>query len=95
MRTITATASLALLALPLVATVPARADNDFLNQAQRLLNNGSGNDRDRDAYERGREDELRRQRADRDRRDWHRQPDGDWSSRDDRARVSRYGSDYR
>ena len=95
MRTITATASLALLALPLVATVPARADNDFLNQAQRLLNNGSGNDRDRDAYERGREDELRRQQADRDRRDWHREHDGDWSSRDDRARNSRYGSNYR
>ena len=95
MRIITATASLALLALPLVATVPARADNDFLNQAQRLLNNGNGNDRDRDAYERGREDELRRQRADRDRGNWHRGHDGDWSSRDDRARGSRYGSDYR
>jgi hypothetical protein len=95
MRIITATASLALLALPLVATVPARADNDFLNQAQRLLNNGSGNDRDRDAYERGREDELRRQRADRDRRDLHREHDAEWSSRNDRARDSRYGSDYR
>ena len=95
MRIITATASLALLALPLVATVPARGDNDFLNQAQRLLNNGSGNDRDRDAYERGREDELRRQRADRDRGNWHRDRDADWSSRDDRPRDSRYGTNYR
>jgi len=89
MRSLTTTASLALLALPLIATVPqARADNDFLNQAQRFFNNGN----DRDAYERGRDDEMRRQQADRDRRRWHREHDGDWS-RYDRDRDSGY--DYR
>jgi hypothetical protein len=43
-----------------VPGVPARADNsnNFLGQAQRFLNNG---DNDRDSYERGRQDEMRRQ----------------------------------
>ena len=63
MRSITAIASCALLALPLVSlSAPARADsNDLMGQAQKFLNNGNGNDRN--AYERGREDELRRQQA--------------------------------
>ena len=61
MRSVTAIASCALLALPLVSLPsPARADNnDFLNQAKKFFNND--NDNDRNAYERGREDELRRQ----------------------------------
>ena len=65
MRSVTAIASCALLALPLVSlSSPARADNnDFLNQAKKFFND----DNDRDAYERGREDELRRQQAERDR----------------------------
>ena len=63
----TATLSAALLiAVPLasVGTPAARADNnDFVGQAQRFLNN---KDDDRDAYQRGRDDEIRRQRAGRD-----------------------------
>src|SRR4051812_42218269 len=97
MRSITATASMALLALPLLATVPARADNGFLDQAQRFMNNGNSSNSDRDAYERGRSDELRRQQADRDRRNWHRDHDGDWSARDQggRDRDPSYGFNSR
>ena len=58
MRSITAIASCALLALPLVSlSAPARADsNDFMGQAKKFLNNDNNNDRN--AYERGREDET-------------------------------------
>ena len=56
----------AALALPLaMGTVPAKAQgNDVLGQVQRFFNNGRN---DQDAYQRGREDELRRQQAQRDR----------------------------
>ena len=48
-------------------TPAAHADgNDLMGQAQRFLNSGNDND-NRDAYERGREDEMRRQQAERDR----------------------------
>jgi hypothetical protein len=59
-----------LIAVPLasVGTPAARADNnDFMGQAQRFLNNKGD---DRDAYQRGRDDEIRRQRAERDRSRW-------------------------
>ena len=83
MRSITAIASCALLALPLVSlSAPARADsNDFVGQAKKFLNND--NNTDRNAYERGREDELRRQQAQQDRNAYR--PDRD-RSRDDRSR---------
>jgi len=73
----TATLSAALLiAVPLasVGTPAARADNnDFMGQAQRFLNNKGD---DRDAYQRGRDDEIRRQQAERDRyrRDYDQSP---------------------
>lgn len=88
MRSITAIGSCALLALPLVALSPAaaRADNDFLNQAQKLFDGGNNNDRD--AYERGRQDEMRRQQADRDDRRWRRDRERALS------REQRYRDDY-
>jgi hypothetical protein len=93
MRSVTKVASLALLALPFVSFSPsARADNDLMNQAQKFFNNGNGNDRD--AYERGRDDEMRRQQADRDRQSWRREHDRDLSGydrdRDDRYRNPNY-----
>ena len=76
MRSITKVASLALLALPLVSFSPsARADNDLMNQAQKFFNNGN-NGNDREAYERGRDDELRHQQAERNRQSWRREPTG-------------------
>ena len=95
MRSITTMATLALLALPLVSfSSSARADsNDFMNQAQKFFNNGN-NGNDRDAYERGRDDEMRRQQAERDRRSWRRERDRDLSGydrdRDDRYRNPNY-----
>ncbi|MGA9011032.1 MAG: hypothetical protein WB509_00900 [Acetobacteraceae bacterium] len=85
MRSITAIASCALLALPLVSlSAPARADNnDFMGQAKKFLNND--NNTDRNAYERGRQDELRRQQAEQDRTRYRPDRDGD-RSRDDRYR---------
>ena len=44
---------------------PAQAQNDILNQAQKFLG-GGGNDQN--AYERGRQDEMRRQQIDREHR---------------------------
>ena len=91
MRSITKVASLALLALPLVSFSPsARADNDLMNQAQKFFNNGN----DREAYERGRDDELRHQQAERNRQSWRRERDRDLSGydrdRDDRYRNPNY-----
>ncbi|HEY6440665.1 MAG TPA: hypothetical protein VIY55_11650 [Acetobacteraceae bacterium] len=85
MRSITAIASCALLALPLVSlSAPARADNnDFMGQAKKFLNND--NNTDRNAYERGRQDELRRQQAEQDRTRYRPDRDSD-RSRDDRYR---------
>ncbi len=92
MRSITTIAALAVLALPLVSfSSTARADsNDLMNQAQKFFNNGN----DRDAYERGRDDEMRRQQAERDRQSWRREHDRDLSGydrdRDDRYRNPNY-----
>jgi hypothetical protein len=94
MRSITKVASLALLALPLVSfSPPARADNDLMNQAQKFFNNGN-NGTDRDSYDRGRADEIRRQQADRERQGFRRERDRDVSGydrdRDDRYRNPNY-----
>ena len=94
MRSITAIASCALLALPLVSlSAPAHADsNDFMGQAKKFLNNDNSNDRN--AYERGREDELRRQQAEQDRTRYRPDRERD-RSRDDRYRNPNDRDDYR
>ena len=76
---------------------PARADsNDLMGQAQRFLNNGSNNNDSRDAYERGREDEMRRQQAQQDRDHYRRNdPVRDDAWRGDRSRDSNYNGNYR
>ena len=76
MRSMTTIAAALLIGAPIVATgTPARADNnDLMGQAQRFLNGNSGNDRD--AYQRGRDDEMRRQQAERDRERIRRDYDG-------------------
>jgi hypothetical protein len=84
MRVITLAACGLLAAAPLVSvTTPARADNDFMGQAQRFLN--GNNDNDRDAYERGRQDQLRREQQARDYRHDRWEHDRDWN-RDNRYR---------
>ena len=66
-----------LLALPLITAAPAVAQNDVLNQAQRFLNpNG-----DREAYERGRQDQARQEQYRRDQRRAARQYDDQRYSR--------------
>jgi hypothetical protein len=100
MRAIPVLAAGFLTAVTLVSFGPsARADsNDFMGQAQRFLNNGNNGNDNRDAYQRGREDELRRQQArqdhDRDRHDDGYRND---AYRGDRGRGSdyNYNSNYR
>ena len=88
MRSIIFVASSALLALPLLASSPpARADNDFMGQAQRFFNGNSNSNED--AYRRGREDEMRRQQADREDRRARREREREWS-RYERDRDARY-----
>jgi hypothetical protein len=96
MRSITAIASCALLALPLVSlSAPARADsNDFVGQAKKFLNNDNSNSSNSNAYERGREDELRRQQAEQDRSGYRPDRDRD-RSRDERYRDPNDRNDYR
>ncbi len=64
-----------------------------MNQAQKFFNNGN-NGNDREAYERGRDDELRHQQAERNRQSWRREHDRDLSGydrdRDDRYRNPNY-----
>ena len=86
MRFISAMAACAV-AMPLISVSPARADNDFFDRAQKFLNN----DNDRDAYERGRRDQLRQQQADRER--WRRAHERDLA-REQRYRDG-YSYDYR
>jgi hypothetical protein len=59
----------ALVGMPLLGIPAQAADNDYLGQAQRFLNNGNGNNDQERAYERGRRDEDRRneQQAERNR----------------------------
>jgi len=91
MRVTTLVACGILAAAPLLSiAMPARADNDFLGQAQRFLN--GNNDNDRDAYERGRQDQIRRQQqAERDYRRDRWEHDRDW--RDNRHRNPNYHRD--
>lgn len=69
MRFTTAIAAGFLAAGPLLALSPsAHAEqNDLMGQAQRFLNNNNNDQNNREAYQRGREDELRRQQAEHDR----------------------------
>ena len=70
MRFTTAIAAGLLAAGPMIAfTQPAHSQqNDLMGQAQRFFNNNNNNDQNsRDAYQRGRDDEMRRQQAERDR----------------------------
>ncbi len=96
MRSMTTIAAALLIGAPLVtAGTPARADNnDLMGQAQRFLNSNGGNDRD--AYQRGRDDEMRRQQAERDRDRNRRDYDRD-ASRDGRYRepYPGYRNNYR
>jgi hypothetical protein len=89
MRPIRGLATLAVLTMPLLAwSAPGHAEtqNGLLDQAQRMLGNNNGSDRDRDAYERGREDEHRRAAAREDRRRYGAREDygdrGNWNDRD-------------
>ena len=95
MRPITTIACSILFTVPLVVPgVPARADNSnsFLGQAQVFFNNNGDNDRN--SYKRGREDEMRRQQAERDRDHYHR--DRVWGGNDrDRPRYHGYSNNYR
>jgi hypothetical protein len=93
MRSITAIAACALTAAPLVAFgPPAHADNDFVGQAQRFFNNG---DNDRNSYERGRDDEIRRQQAERDRDRYARDRDNRYVNPNYGYRDQGYGNGYR
>ncbi|MEJ0019817.1 MAG: hypothetical protein WDN25_25330 [Acetobacteraceae bacterium] len=95
MRSVTALAAVALSVVCLSS--PAQAQNsDVMGQVQKFFNNGNGSD-DRAAYERGRQDELRRQQADRDRARYRRERDRDRDlgrydrDRDQRHRAPEYG----
>ena len=93
MRVMSTTAAFLLVAAPLMCIgASARADNnDWMGRAQQFLNNrGDDHDRDRDAYERGRQDEMRHQQAEQDRyRYRHNDSDREWS-RDNRYRQPNY-----
>jgi len=98
MRIIPVFTACLLAAAPLASFAPAaHADsNDFMGQAQRFLNNGSNND-NRDAYERGREDEMRRQQAERSRDHVRRDNDRDrdWTRDEGYREQSNNGYNYR
>jgi hypothetical protein len=82
MRLTIAIAAFILTAGPMAAfSPPAHAQqNGFLGQAQRFLNNDNTQSNE-DAYQRGRQDEMRREQAQRDRRYRH-DDDQRWSNRD-------------
>jgi hypothetical protein len=89
MRRIAVIVSSLVIAAPLLSLGTGRfaqADtNDFMGQAKQFMNNRGD---DRDSYDRGRDDETRRQQAQRDR-----SYDRDYNRRDydrDRARDDRY-----
>jgi hypothetical protein len=93
MRIITMAAGAFLIAVPLVSLgTPARADNnDFMGQAKRFMNNQGD---DRDAYERGRSDEMRRRQAERDGHRYSRGYDQDAGSQGRYRAPDRGYSDY-
>jgi hypothetical protein len=73
---------------------PAHAQqNDLLGRAQQFLNNNNNDQSSRDAYERGREDQMRREQAQRD-RNYRRDTDQRWGNRD-LDRDGRYGGQDR
>src|SRR5690348_10733365 len=93
MRSITAIAASILTAAPLVAFgPPAHAGNDFLGKAQRFFNN---DDNDRNAYQRGRDDEMRRNEAQRDRDHYGYRRDYDQSWNRDRGDQRWSNNGYR
>jgi hypothetical protein len=99
MRPFTASLLGLTVALPLgFATVPARADNDnVLGRAQEFFQNWGNNSNDRNAYERGRQDEWQRNQARRDRDDRYDQAQReDWRNRDrfDRERADRWNREH-
>jgi hypothetical protein len=63
----------------------ARADDDVLRQAERFFNHRGD---DRDAYERGRVDQMRQQQA---ARDWYCNDRDKVGNRDERYRWPDYG----
>jgi hypothetical protein len=83
MRLISITAACLLGAGPLFAPCPfAHAEqNDLLGRAQRFVHNNNDDTGNRNAYERGREDERRRSQAERDERETH-DNDQRWGDRD-------------
>jgi hypothetical protein len=91
MRFTTAIAAGLLVVGPMIAfSPPANSQqNDLMGQAQRFLNGSGNNDQSsRDAYQRGREDEMRRQQAQQD-HGYRRNSDQRWGDRD-LDRDSRY-----
>jgi len=97
MRLATVIAAGLLAAGPVIAFgPPAHSEqSDLMGQAQRFLNGNNNGQTDRDAYQRGREDEMRRQQAQRD-RGYHRDYDQRLGDRDrDLNRDSRYRSQDR
>lgn len=82
MRLINIIAASLLAIAPLFAfSSPTHAEqNDLLGRAQQLLNNNN-NAGNQDAYERGRQDEMRREQAQRD-RNYRHDHEGRWSDRD-------------
>ena len=81
----------ALTASALAVAVPAAAQNGFMDQAQRFLNqNGNSSD---DAYQRGREDQARQERYNRDQRRAERQDQRYRDQQYSYDRDQRYGDD--
>jgi hypothetical protein len=81
----------------LLPAAPALAEtSDFMGQAQRLMNMNNRGD-DRDSYDRGRDDEARRQAAQLNRDGYRRDNDreDDRDRRDDRSRQPDYGNTSR
>ncbi len=80
---------------PVIAFGPSAhsQQNDLMGQAQRFFNNSNNDQSNRDAYQQGREDEIRRQEAERG-RGYRRGNDQRWGDRD-LDRDSRYRSQDR
>jgi hypothetical protein len=95
MRLISITAAFLLGTGPLFAVcAPAHADqNDLLGRAQQFLNSNNDNRSNQNAYERGRDDERRREQAQRDPRE-RRDNDERWGNRD-LNQNGRYGNQDR
>ena len=92
-----ATLTLTLVGPLTLTSAPTWAQSDVLGQVQHLFNNNN-NQSNQQAYEQGREDEARRQQAERDRqRAEHDQPYANNTydrNRDSRDDDRRYGNGY-